>query len=267
MFIVKVPGVNNSKNIMDCKNTGNIIINSLSDIKINESGRIVDKNLLDLEEIHLDNSNLELTFNLIYENSLEIFSKKPKTIFIGGDHSITYPICSAFLKNCFDEKKEPCLIVFDAHMDCFESDKKFPNNKEWLRKLIEKGFFPKNIFLVGTRNFGLSENSFAKEKGINIMGMNQIRENIQDSCDILMEFSRGKELYVSIDIDSIDPAFAPGTNNLEPGGISSRDFLYFIQRINLLKNLRGVDIVEINPEKDINNSTIKLGAKIVSEIF
>ena len=82
-----------------------------------------------------------------------------------------------------------------------------------------------------------------------------------------MEFANGKELYVSVDIDVIDPAFAPATGYPEPGGLSSREFIYLIQRINKMKNLRGIDIVEINPEKDENNLTIKLGAKILSELI
>jgi len=82
-----------------------------------------------------------------------------------------------------------------------------------------------------------------------------------------MEFSNNKELYVSIDIDVLDPAFAPGTGYREPGGLSSRDFIYLVQRINKIKNLKAVDIVEINPDKDIKNQTVKLGAKILSELI
>ncbi len=97
--------------------------------------------------------------------------------------------------------------------------------------------------------------------------MNQFLENLSDTCEIIMEFSSGKDLYVSIDIDVIDPCFAPGTGYLEPGGLSSRDFIYMVQRINKIKRLRGIDIVEINPDKDKGNKTIKLGAKILAELI
>ena len=73
-------------------------------------------------------------------------------------------------------------------------------------------------------------------------------------------------LYISIDIDVIDPAFAPGTGYIEPAGLTSREFLYFLHRLKNLKNIRGYDIVEINPKKDINNLTTKLGAKILVEL-
>jgi agmatinase len=74
-------------------------------------------------------------------------------------------------------------------------------------------------------------------------------------------------LYVSIDIDVLDPAFAPGTGYLEPSGLSSRELIFFLQRLSNLKNLKAVDLVEINPKLDISNLTVKTGAKIISELF
>mgnify|MGYP002064946774 CR=1 FL=1 len=99
--------------------------------------------------------------------------------------------------------------------------------------------------------------------------MKQLIENFDDSCEVIMEFANNKELYVSIDIDFIDPAFAPATGYPESGGLSSGEFIYLISRINKMKNLRAVDLVEINFEKDKNfyNRTIKLGAKIISELI
>ena len=99
--------------------------------------------------------------------------------------------------------------------------------------------------------------------------MNQFTEDLQETCDFIMEFSNKKELYLSVDIDVIDPAFAPSTGCKEPGGFTSREFLYLIQRINKIKNLKAVDIVEINEkmDKENNNLTTKLGAKILSELL
>ena len=78
-----------------------------------------------------------------------------------------------------------------------------------------------------------------------------------------------KQIYLSIDIDVLDPRFAPGVGYIEPGGMSSRQLLYFIQRLNLLKTLRVIDIVEINSEKDKkhDNMTVKIGAKLLAEFI
>lgn len=266
MFIVKVPGINGLRKTEGCERAGNAIIESLKEIYSSEQGVIVDVAALDLEEIHLNNSNLELSNELIYKNSLEIFETKPQTIFLGGDHSISYSTTKAFLKYCKSSKKAPCLIVFDSHPDCMEPMKE-PTHEEWLRKIVEDGFPKENILLVGNRNSHRDEIKFLKENKIKTLSMNSLTEDLQDMCDVIMEFSNGKELYVSIDIDVIDPAFAPSTGYPEAGGLTSRQFIYLIQRIKKIKTLRAVDLVEINEKKDKDKITVKLGAKILAELI
>jgi len=284
MFVVKVPGINGLGKTKGCETSGNEIIKELRNIYTNEQGSIVNVDLLDLEEIHLDNSNLEITNNLIYKNSLEAFETKSKTVFLGGDHSISYSLCKGFLDYCKNfgkvsqihsissvnsQSKEPCLIVFDAHPDCMPPTKDFPTHEEWLRALVEYGFPPENILLVGVRNSDLKEIAFLKENNIRVISMDQFIGDLHETTDVIMEFSNNKELYLSIDIDVIDPAFAPSTGYKEPGGLTSRDFIYIIKRLNKIKNLKAVDIVEINSKEDEknNNLTVKLGAKILSEFF
>jgi agmatinase len=264
-FIVKIPGINGLGKTNGCEKAGNEIIKELRNISVNEQGREIEFNKLELEEIHVDNGDVEKANDLIYQNSFEIFEENPKVIFLGGDHSISYSLTRAFFDFCENSGKEPCLIVFDAHADC-DNPNKEPTHEEWLRKLVEDGFPVENILLIGVRKIWKNEMDFIKKKGIKIISMEQLRSNIEDSCDIIMEFTNGKELYVSIDVDVIDPAFAPATGYPEIGGLSSREFIYLIQRINKMKNLRAVDIVEINPLKDRDNLTIKLGAKILSEL-
>jgi agmatinase len=265
MFIVKVPGINGLGKTEGCERAGNAIIDSLKEIYSSEQGVIIDVPSLDLEEIHLDNKNLELSNELIYKNSLEMFETKPQTIFLGGDHSVSYSTTKAFLKYCKSIKKAPCLIIFDAHPDCMEPMKE-PTHEEWLRKIVEEGFPKENILLVGTRNSHRDEIKFLKENKIKTLSMNSLTEDLQDMCDTIMEFSNGKELYVSIDIDVIDPTFAPSTGYPEAGGLTSRQFIYLIQRIKKIKNLRAVDLVEINEKKDKDKITVKLGAKLLAEL-
>ncbi|MDD5012137.1 MAG: arginase family protein [Candidatus Nanoarchaeia archaeon] len=268
MFIVKIPGINGEGKTKGCERAGNAILEELKNIHSNESGNIIDTKLLDLEEIHLDNSNLELTNKLIYENSLEIFDEKPKVIFLGGDHSISYSIGKAFLEHCKNQRKKPCLIIFDAHADCMEPIEE-PTNEEWLRKLIDDGFPSENVLIVGARNIHQDEIKFIKENKIKTLSMSALTEDLNDMCDTIMEFANGKELYISIDIDVIDPAFAPATAYPENGGLTSRQFVYLIQRMKRIKTLRAIDLVEINEKEDkkYNNMTVKLGAKILSELL
>lgn len=268
MQIIKVPGINGLGRTQGCGKAGNEILASLNEIYSNEQGKPIDVKLLDLEEIHLDNNNnnnVELTNKLIYENALESFDKD-KIIFLGGDHSISYSIGKAFKDYCKENQKEPCLIVFDSHPDCMPANKN-PTHEEWLRALVERGFQAEDVLIVGLKNSDKEELNFIRKSGIKMMNINEILLNIENACDTIMEFANGKELYLSLDIDVADPCFAPGTGYREPGGLTSRQLIYFIQRINKMKNLRAVDIVEINPDLDKDGMTVKLGAKILSELI
>ena len=273
-IIIKVPGINGLGKTNGCERAGDAILNLIREKFFSkEDTSPINIQLFDIEEIHIDNTNLELTNKLIYKNSMEIFETKPKTIFIGGDHSISYSTTRAFLDFCKNSGKEPCLIVFDAHPDCMpyslNGKKKIPTHEEWLRSAIEEGFPAKNILLVGVRNSYQDETLFLKDNKIRIISMNQLLENLHDTCDIIMEFSSGKELYLSIDIDIIDPAFAPATGYPEPGGLSSREIIYLVQRIKKIKNLKGIDLVEINEkkDKDYNSMTLAIASRILCEVI
>jgi len=270
MQIIKVPGINGLGKTNGCENAGNAVLALLRNNYSNEQGKLIDVKILDLEEIHLDNGNLELTNKLIYENALETFETKPKLMFLGGDHSISYSIGKAFFEYCARSHKNPCLIVFDSHPNCVPSaGSGFPTHEEWLRALIEQGFPSENILIVGLRNSSSEELQFVREKKVRTLGLNEILIDIENACDAIMEFADGKELYLSLDMGIVDPAFAPATGYNEPGGLTSRQLIYLIQRINKMKNFKAIDMVEINAEKDkeYDHITLKLGAKVLSELI
>ena len=182
-------------------------------------------------------------------------------IFLGGDHSLSY----YFFKANLDINSG--LVIFDAHPDTFESFK-FPTYEDWLFHLIkDKLVKPENVILIGLRNFHEKEMQFLKENKIKFIAMKQLFNGLEDSCDSVMEMARSfNKFYLSIDIDVLDPAFAPGVGYPEPGGFASRELIYFIQRLKLLKNLSKVDIVEVNPDSDINSITSKLAARLIYEL-
>lgn len=263
MQIIKVGLINAGGKTKGCENAPNAILDALKIIGSNENFEIIDYNKLNLEEIHINSENLEEAGYLIFENSKEIFERNFQSFFLGGDHSISYPILKAFNK----VEKNPLLIIFDAHADCYPSEK-IPNHEEWLNKLVEDGFNPSNVILVSTRNIREVEAEFLKKNKILSIKMDLLSEDLEGVCDLLMERARASGgFYISIDIDSVDPGFAPGTGHLEHGGLTSRELIYFIKRLRLLKNFRGADIVEINPSLDLNGMSVKLGAKILAELI
>jgi len=263
MEIIRVRLTNSSEKLKGCEKAPVDILKELKNIKSNEKGKIIDFKKLNLEEIHVDLENLEEANELIFENSKEAFEKNEKVFFIGGDGSISYSILKAFEK----VQENSMLIVFDSHSDCLE-ETHFAGDKNWLRKLVEKGFEGRKIILISARNLSEEEIQFIKENEITLISMEVLEEEIAGVCDIVMERARASGgFYISIDMDCLDFAFAPGVNYPEVGGLTSRQLIYFVKRLSLLKNFRGADIVEINPDKDINKMTIKLGAKLLSEMI
>ena len=218
-----------------------------------ENGR---KRQLRIISVGADNSN----FNLTQKEIEKSVSQVEEAIILGGDHSITYP--------SFKASKCDAIVVLDAHPDAM-SGTEIPTHEDFARKLVEEGLSPKNIFLFGTRSWHSSEMEFLKEKGIKFFDMKQIFEfGIKNLCDTLMENVKDfKKLYLSIDIDVLDPAFAPGTGYCEPGGLSSRELIYLVQRLKNLKNLKFIDIVEANPKMDEKGKTINMCKKIILELF
>ncbi len=243
------------------------IIKFLREIKSNSKGKEIDVDKLKLEEIHVDPDNLKESHNLIFKNSADVFEKNHKSFFIGGDHGISYSVLRAFNKH----EKNPLLIVFDSRGDCedvIEGCCDEITNRNWIRKLIESGFSGNRVVIIGARNFNPDEKGFIKEKGISCINIEVLQEEMHEICDLIMERARNASgFYVSVDINCVDPGFAPGVYDCEPGGLSSRELIYFIKRLSILENFRGGDIVEINPEKDINGMTVKLGARILGEMM
>jgi agmatinase len=261
MQIIRVKGINSIGRTQGCEKAPAQVLESLGEFGTNERGHILDKKLFDLEEIHVDNNNIEEANGLIYKNSRKIFQVQDKALFIGGDHFVSYGLVKGFS----EDFGKPFLIVFDAHADCLKPGKE-PTHKDWLRKLVEDGFPAENIVLVGLRKLWPEEKEFLQENKIQAFGMEILREK-EEICDMIMERARNSDgFYISIDIDVVDPAFAPGTGYPEPAGLSSRELIYFLQRLMLLKNFKGADVVEINPDKD-DGRTVKLGAKILGELI
>ncbi|MBI2449170.1 arginase family protein [Candidatus Pacearchaeota archaeon] len=262
MIIVNIPGINAPGRPLGCELAFSKILENLKQIHSNEKG--IPIIMQKTEEINLNNSNIQESIALIYEKAKNILNENEKPIFIGGDHSISYPLMKAFS----EKNKDPFLIVFDAHPDLMPAMKE-PTHEEWLRKCIEdKLVSTENIILIGVRNSDKEEIKFINENKIKTIDCNIILNDIEQTTFHIMELANKNKnpVYISIDIDVLDPAFAPGTSYHEPAGLTPRQLIYMLQRLKLLKNLKAIDIVEVNPKLD-NGQTSKLAAKIIAELL
>jgi arginase family enzyme len=234
------------------------IVEHLKDFHLSEKGYLP---LFEVREIKINNSNLSESHSIIEQ---EVGKIDFPTVLIGGDHSLTYPAFKAFAK------KNPGagIIVFDAHPDLQENHKP-PTHEDYLRVLIEEGTLDKeNVVLVGIRNMSREEKKFIEDNRIKNYSMKEISfEYLREVCDSIMSVARQwSRAYISFDIDVLDPAFAPATGYHEPGGLTTRQLLYFIHRLKMLRNIGMTDVVEVNPDKDVNDITSKTAAKIVVEL-
>jgi agmatinase len=261
MQIIRIKLVNSNGRTNGCEKAPAAILECLKAVKSNEKKEAIEFEKASFSEIHVDLKKLDEADYLVFEAGKEAFERNFKTFFIGGDHSMDYSILRAFNKI----EKKPFLIVFDAHADC-SLEGGF--NRRWIRKIIEAEFNPGSIVLISARNLEAEEIDFIKRMGIAWINMGVVMEDIAGICDLVMERARNSSgFYISIDIDCIDPAFAPGTTDIEPGGLLSRELIYFVKRLSLLTNFKGAGISEINSDKDINGMTARLGAKLIAEMI
>ena len=234
------------------------IIKQLNELYSSESETESNFEIIDIKT---DNFNIEETNKNVFD---EIKKQKGQFIVLGGDHSITYSSFKAFE----EENKDAGIIIFDAHPDCINNFNP-PTQEDYLKTLIEeKKVKSEKVILIGLRNWHSSEISYLKQKKIKYFTMKEVFEKgIKEIIEGTMEVSiNWPATYLSIDIDVVDPAFAPGTGWTEPGGITSRELIYSVQKLRLLENLKAIDIVEVLPDKDINNMTSKLAAKLIKEL-
>lgn len=260
MRIAKIPfskaGLGKSEG---CEFAPDKIIKQTKEIFLSENGEKPD---FRVDKVNINNVNIEETNKNVFEYVLQ---QDEPLIILGGDHSITYSAFKAFSQRF----KDSGIVIFDAHPDC-ENYFKPPTHEDFVNVLVKDRIVNKdNVIIVGIRNWDKNEYNFLKTNKIKHFTMKEIfEEGVIEVCDAVMSVAKNfGALYLSIDIDVVDPAFAPGTGYIEPGGFSSRELLYFLSRLKKLNNFKMMDIVEINPKKDINNITSKLGAKILVEMI
>jgi agmatinase len=173
-------------------------------------------------------------------------------ISLGGDHSITYPIMRAIAK----QHRSITILHIDAHGDLydeFEGDR-FSHACPFAR-LLEEGLCGR-LVQVGIRTLTPHQREQIARFGVDTIEMQHFAGGARPAA-------RGP-VYLSIDLDGIDPAFAPGVSHREPGGLSVRDVIALIHGVE--GPIVGADVVEFNPAQDLGGVTASVAAKITREI-
>ena len=186
-------------------------------------------------------------------------------ICIGGDHSITYEILHSLNKKMQSIGQKFSIVYFDAHPDFISSYTHYYGSVLYDASKLDMLDIEKSV-IVGMREPEMEELKNIQKYKIKYIPIFDFKSKSVDSIISFIRKTVLKNVYISIDMDVVDPAFAPGVDVPAPGGISSLELLYLIKSIAPLSNL-GADIMEISPPYDINNITSMLGVKIIEELI
>lgn len=213
-------------------------------------------NIQDLGNIH-HTVNVEEMTEMVNKLTGELIKKDKLLIILGGEHSLTYGTYTAF-------PKDTGYIVFDAHFDLRSEYAGVKlSHAAYLRRVVEKNG-AENIIHVGARSFVGEELAFLKEHKIKTITEKEIRDGKGPKLvnDMLSTF---KKTYVSVDLDVLDPAFAPGVGNPEAVGITSRELFDMVYAMEGHK-IACLDVVELNPTYD-TGATASIAAKLISTMI
>ncbi len=231
--------------------------------------------VVDIGDVSIDPTNIERNLREIKDFLIAIYNQKKDVIpvMIGGDHFCTFPVVKTISKE-FIADDNIGVLIFDAHLDLYDKwDKGVYSHATVSHRIYDLDQFNKNnLLIVGTRDIDIPEMKIANEKGITHFDAFLFSDlgfkNLSKDIVAFFQNSRIKSLYVSIDIDVLDPSIAPGTGYAIPGGLSYRE-LWQLLRL-LAKNFKiiGCDIVEVSPNLDApNKMTSNLAAKLLIEFI
>lgn len=180
-----------------------------------------------------------------------------KVLTLGGDHSITYPILSAY------GRFYPNLTIlhFDAHPDLYDELDGNPFSHACPFARIMEEELASRLVQIGIRTINPHQAEQIERFEVDVIEM----QDWQDGFDVEKALEIEGPVYLSFDIDALDPSCAPGVSHHEPGGFMVREVIRVIQ--NLSCEIVGADIVEYNPNQDINDMTAYVAAKLFKEIL
>ncbi|KAL4626524.1 hypothetical protein ACB092_05G102700 [Castanea dentata] len=200
--------------------------------------------------------------NVISDSVKLVMEEAPlRPLVLGGDHSISYPVVRAVS----EKLRGPVDILhLDAHLDIYHSfeGNKYSHASSFAR--IMEGGYARRLLQVGLRSITTEGREQGKRFGVEQFEMRTFSRD-REFLENLKLGEGVKGVYISIDVDSLDPAFAPGVSHIEPGGLSFRDVLNILH--NLQGNVVAADVVEFNPQRDtVDGMTAMVAAKLVREL-
>jgi arginase len=216
-----------------------------------EDGQDLEKVLHSLGDLSLP-GDVDAAFAKIEDGVRGALRGGVPLICVGGDHSVTYPILRGY-REAFPKLT---ILHFDAHPDLYDvlDDNRVSHACPFARIMEEK--LAHRLVQVGIRTLNAHQREQARRFGVEIVTMRHLHR--------LQALRFDGPVYISFDVDVLDPAFAPGISHYEPGGMTVREVLSVIQSLRV--PVIGADIVEYNPTRDHHDQTAMVCAKVMKEI-
>jgi agmatinase len=220
----------------------------------------------DCGDVIINPLNLDAARNQITAGVARLVDANVIPLCVGGDHAISLPILRAIARR----HKPVGMVHFDAHSDTADDDLGMPHGHGTpFRRAVEEGLLdPKKTIQVGLRGSTEvpDEYEYAIAKGMELIMLDDVLEHDLKWVASRFERLRGEPIYVSLDLDVLDPAFAPATGP-NPGGLASRELLYLVRRLQGHRII-GADVVEIDaPYDSLSKMTAVLAAQLMYEVL
>ncbi|MBV8052300.1 MAG: agmatinase [Acidobacteriaceae bacterium] len=222
--------------------------------------------IADFGDLSINPLSIEDTYNRITKQLGDVLSSNTRTVCVGGDHSILLPILRAIHK----QFGPVGFIQLDAHGDTWGGYFGSPHSHGTpVKYAVEEGLIAKGYGMqIGLRGqvYSDSDFEFARKHDIHIVTSEQFHQHGTQLVERYLKKFRNRPVYITLDIDVVDPAFAPGTGTPQIGGLSSAQIVELVRTLKGL-NIAGCDLVEVSPPYDNGEITSLLAANLLFELI
>lgn len=220
----------------------------------------------DFGDLSINPLSLDDTFTRITSQLNDVLQANARTLCVGGDHSILLPI----LRSIHKKFGPVALVQFDAHNDTWGGYFGSPHSHGTpVRRAVEEGLLMESSVLqVGLRGqvYSKDDFEFGRKHKFSVVTAEEFHRGGLKPIEKILKSFRGKPVYLTLDIDVVDPAFAPGTGTPQVGGLSSFQILELVRSLSG-QEIIGADLVEVSPPYDNGEITSLLAANLLFEIL
>lgn len=216
---------------------------------------IEDLRIADIGDIDVFYGNAKNTLDVVYKETKKIISDGKIPLMIGGEHLLSYPS----VKAAYEQYPDLRVIHFDAHTDYRNDYLGESLSHATVMKRIHDVLGEKRIYSFGIRSGEKQEFTFAKE--------HQYIERFDvKTVDNIVEEVSQYPIYLTLDLDVLDPAYMAGTGTQEPGGLTFKELLTALLKLKNL-NIIGLDIMELSPDYDVSGASTSVATKLIRELL